>query len=77
MSLGTADLFAKFSLKTGDADLKGVFHVGQNSVELKSLMVIRHPATDELLGYFIIVNDAGVISQGIDAATLQALGIIA
>jgi hypothetical protein len=43
---GTADLFAEFVVRNADTeDLHGFFHVGQDSAQLFSKMVIRHTAT--------------------------------
>ena len=77
---GTANLSATtyiLSTITGTpAELSATFHVGQQQLNLKVLMVVQHPATKDMLGYFQLINDTGVISQGIDASVLQALGII-
>lgn len=70
------DLYAKFETQA-TADLIGRFHVGQNSAELKAEMVIRGAGSlDAVFGVFLLINDTGVISQGIDASVLQGLGII-
>ena len=71
----TAALYAKFEAQVS-LNLGASFDVGQNWLNLKSLMVIRHANTHEVYGEFILINDTGVISQGLPTDVLQALGII-
>lgn len=74
--VAVASLYAKFETQA-TKDLSATFHVGQNSLEIKAEMVIQHAgAVDAVLAEFLLINDTGVISQGIDASVLQALGII-
>lgn len=74
--VAVASLYAKFETQA-TKDLVGRFHVGQNSLEIKAEMVIQHAgALDAVFAEFLLINDTGVISQGIDASVLQALGII-
>lgn len=73
----TKNLYAKFIVRQpASNELKATFHVGQDSADLKAILIVKNANTEDLLSYFILINDTGVISQGIDAATLQALGII-
>lgn len=73
----TADFKALLTVRQpGTAELSATFDVGQNSANLKGVMLIQGASTKEMLGYFILINDTGVISQGIDASVLQALGVI-
>ena len=73
----TSDMFSKLIVRhSATQDLKALFDVGQDSLDLKAVFICRHATDGNLLAKFILVNDAGTMSQGIPADVLEALGVI-
>ena len=87
----TADLFAEFGVKQWSADLKAIFTVKQWQEDLKAILEVTHseelkcifvvskaniPYAQLEAEFWVSYDDSGLMSQGIDASVLEALGKI-